>query len=371
MTTNPTHLYRSLLREASYLPLPQCRTFIKSHITTSFRRYIPKYHKGTTRTGNPNPFSRQVELLHRGRKFLAGLKRANEGYILQLEKVLRMTYGRIGPRRYTLLDTFTSKPAPTSSDELASSPANSPTNTTPTNTTTNTTPTTTPSTTTPAQSRREAHFQRAILKWDIPPRLKALLKSQTTQQSQFLRIGRRTPNVHLRFKPPSTNIWGKPLPMCRLKNLKHEWYNSNVELALPPLPPKEYNDLHDLVSGKTKITFADIPSSRRRPQARRSTEDQEQEEAASQSSIILEGPKPGIRMKDYMSGRPHTITPRLLRHLLSRCVLKETPLVKTAVPERSRTGLAFRWDDARSSNRLDLGKMNAAVTNQQMNLLFG
>jgi hypothetical protein len=361
MTTNPTHLYRSLLREASYLPLPQCRTFIKSHITTSFRRYIPKYHEGTTRTGNPIFFSRQIELLHRGRKFLAGLKRANEGYILQLEKILRMTYGRIGPRRYTLLDTFTSKPATTSSDKLASSPPDSPTNTT----------TTASSSTTPAQSRREAQFQRAILKWDIPPRLEALLKSQTTQQSQFMRVGRRTPNVHLRFKPPRTNIWGKPLPMCRYKNLKHEWYNSNVELALPPLPPKEYNDLHDLVSGKTKITFADIPSLRRRPQARRSTEDQEQEEAAGQSSIILEGPKPGIRMKDYMCGRPHTITPRLLRHLLSRCVLKETPLIKTAVPEKSRTGLAFRWDDAQSSNRLDLGKMNAAVTNQQMNLLFG
>jgi len=359
MTTNPTHLYRSLLREASYLPLPQCRTFIKSYITTSFRRYIPKYDKPTTRTGNPISFSRQIAQLHRGRKFLTSLKRANEGYIIHVEKILRMTYGRIGPRKFTLLDTFT-KPA-TSSDELAHPPDS------PTATTTNTTTTSTTTTSTPAAARREAKWQREIERWTIPPRLEALLKSQTIQQTHFDRIGRRTPPVRLRFHPPETNIWGKPLPRCRYKNLKHKWYNHNVRLALPPLAVKEYNDLYDLVSGKTEIR--NLPT--RRPPARRSQADQEQEEADKQSSLILQGPKPGIRMKEYRYGRPHNITPRLLRHLLSRSVLKQTPLVKTTDPEKSRASLTFRWDDAQSSNRLGMGKLNTAVNKQQMDLLFG
>lgn len=368
MTTNPTHLYRSLLREASYLPLPQCRTFIKSYITTSFRRYIPKYHKPTTRTGNPISFSRQIELLHRGRKFLTGLKRANEGYIIHLEKIFRMTYGRIGPRRYTLLDTFT-KPA-TSSDELASppdSPTTTATNTNPDSPTAATTAPPITTTTTPAAARREAHWQQLIEKWTIPPRLEALLKSQTIQQTHFDRIGRRKPNVRLRFHPPETNIWGKPLPRCRYKNLKHEWYKHNVQLALPPLAENEYNDLHDLVSGKTEMPG--LPS--RRPRARRSQADQEQEEADKQSSLILEGPKPGIRMKEYRHGRPHNITPRLLRHVLLRSVLKQTPLVKMTGAEKPRASLAFRWDDAQSSNRLDIGNLNAAVNKQQLDLLFG
>ncbi|KIW14114.1 hypothetical protein PV08_06895 [Exophiala spinifera] len=426
MTTNPVHLYRSLLREATYLPLPQCRTFVKDHITASFRRYLPKYANSDapkSRSGNPITFERQTKLLHRGRKFLSSLRRANEGYTAHVEKVLRMTYGRVGPRRYALLEPWLQVPAAslddTAQEDLRqpseSKSGSSPGTGTETETKTGTAhhrgesgasnskqekkgnlktqahaqaqaqaKATTPkaadkaaeelSIATPLSPRRQAYFSSQLAKYNISPNMRALLVSQATEQSKFDRANRPAGKIRPTFKPPqTTTIWGAPLPPSRVKNLKREWYHANLAAALPPLPQAEYNAVHDLVSGKAQ--FPPVP--RRRPRARRSEADRGREEADRQSVVILEGPRPGVRFKDYTHGRPHKMTPRLLRHLLSRAVLKQTPFVVKATtdPGRTRTvtvsDLAFHWDDALTRERYQTTKLTSSITRRQCDLLFG
>ncbi|KAJ9630371.1 hypothetical protein H2204_008436 [Knufia peltigerae] len=406
MTTNPIHLYRSLLREATYLPLPQCRTFIKSHITTSFRRYLPKYSQNNheepkSRSGNSLTFDRRTKLLHRGRKFLSSLRRANEGYTAHVEKVMRMTYGRIGPRRYALLEPWLSIPVSRDDAQVSDQPFGSksdpnngtgagigPEGKTPSRQQTNQgkkSDNKPESTTLPVLSpRREAYFSSQLAKYDISPNMRALLVSQAAEQSKFDRSNRPSNKVKPSFKPsPPTTIWGTPLPPSRVKNLKREWYRANVVgAALPPLPGEEYKTLHDLVSGKTP--FPAIPQRRlRRPRAQRSEELQNAEEADRQAEVILEGPKPGIRFKDYTDGRPHKMTPRLLRHLLSRSVLKQTPFVKLNTTPTATTSephgknrpqnnnlLAFHWDDALTRERYETSKLTSPITQRQSDLLF-
>ncbi|KAI1612817.1 hypothetical protein EDD36DRAFT_246108 [Exophiala viscosa] len=386
MTTNPSHLYRALLREATYLPLPQCRSTTKSYITTSFRRWTPKYTTPKTNTGNDIDFLKHVQLLSRGRKFLSTLKRANEGYTTPLEKVLRMTYGRIGPRRYTLLNKFTYPPPPpprpvsTAQDlfsELEAIPdlqdpkalpgAANHTPSPPGLTTTHDLSTALQELKDLKPIRKRDKEDPSPEKWTLQPRLEALLTSQINIQETFERTGRRVPKVKTKFKPPETNIWGTPLPKCREKNLKHEWYNNNLKAALPPLPEPEYQELHDMVTGVKKMPC----QPKRRTRARQSSDPKEQELLEKQSSLVLEGPKPGPRLKDFEHGRPHKITPRLLRRLLGRTVLKQSPLVKTTDPEKTKAGLVFTWDDGYTVPRVEEKKLITPTNNTQSSLLFG
>lgn len=357
MTTNPIHIYRALLRECTYLPLPQCRSSIKSYVTTSFRRWMPKYNVPRTNTGREIDFSKQVHLLRRGRKFLSTLQRANEGYTAPLEKVLRMTYGRIGPRRYTLLNKFTCPPAAADESKPSDSPLSSSSQ---------------ESETVPPSSSSQEPSSRKVdphdtTKYTPPPRLEALLTSQAGQQHTFERAGRRIPKVRLRFSPSATNIWGDPLPRCRYKNLKHGWYNSNLKAALPPLPEPEYKQLQDLVTGAIKMPDT-IP---RRPKASQSKDDKQQDSLVADSSLVLTGPQPGPRMKDFRNGRPHNITPRLLRHLLARSVLKQSPLAKATEVEKSKAGLVFDWDDGHTVARVQEQKLVTPTNDTQSRLLFG
>ncbi|KIX04095.1 uncharacterized protein Z518_07648 [Rhinocladiella mackenziei CBS 650.93] len=331
MTTNPLHLYRALLRECTYLALPRCRTFMKNYVLHSFRRYLPKYKPaGRTRTGREIGFGRELRLLHSGRKFLSMLRRANEGHTGPLERVLRMTYGRMGPRRYWLLESFVASES--SSPEFS-----------------------------PSDSRPVEKYSK---EWEPPSRLMALVKSQSVQQAQF---ENGVPKVKPRFNPPATNRWGKPLPKSRYKNLKHKWYNENLDAVLPPLPETEYNELRDMVTGKRDMP-ALIP---RRAKAQTSEEGKEQEELMKQSSLILDGPKPGLRGKDFRVDQPHKITPRLLRRHLARVVLKRTPLVKAALPDKNKQDLVFFWHDGTSYDILQKEKVTVPLTQRQLDLLFG
>ncbi|KAK4948608.1 hypothetical protein LTR10_012612 [Elasticomyces elasticus] len=335
---------------------------------------LPEYKTPKTNTGRDIDFPKQIHLLYRGRKFLSTLKRANEGYTTPLEKVLRMTYGRIGPRRYTLLNKFT-YPAPPrvvaqdlftelegipdlgdpevlseTKDTLSASPAAQ-------------------DLLTEVGDIKDLKDSKDLLleKWTLQPRLEALLTSQVNLQETFERTGRRVPKVKTKFKPPATNIWGKPLPKCREKNLKHEWYNSNLKAALPPLPEPEYKELHDLVTGVKKMP----PAPKRRAKARQSNGTHEQELLDKQSALVFQGPKPGARLKDFQQGRPHNITPRLLRHLLGRTVLKQSPLVKSTSPEKTKAGLVFTWDDGYTVPRVEEKKLITPTNDMQNSLLFG
>ena len=113
----------------------------------------------------------------------------------------------------------------------------------------------------------------------------------------------------------------------------------------------------------------------RRTPARVSIEDVVQEYLQEQSELILEGPKFGPRLKDWQMGRPHEITPRLLQRMLSRVVLSQTPLVKTAAPgtkTEADSGLIFYWDDGMSREKQARAEesIQEPVPKKQVELLF-
>lgn len=338
MTSNPVHMYRALLRECTYLPLPRCRAYMKSYVSESFRRWLPKYTVGRTNTGREIDFPKQVKLLHRGRKVHSTLRRANEGYIGPLEKVLRMTYGRTGPRRHQLLTRFIAAPPQINADEACDSDAASP---------------------------DDGPIVKYSKAWNPPPQMQALLASQAEQQHQFGRAGTNL-KVKVRFSPPEKTTWGNPLPERRYRNLKHEWYLQNLKAALPPLPEPEYKELYALVTGAS-----DFPAFiARRPKAHVHKDTGERQAAEKQSSLILAGPQPGPRAKDAVNGRPHKMTIRLLRRILARGVLKQTPLARAAQPDKTSRGVVFSWEDGQWQAKVK-DNMPTPSTKTQKDLLFG
>ncbi|KAJ9614224.1 hypothetical protein H2200_002360 [Cladophialophora chaetospira] len=366
-----------------------------------FRNLIPRRPVGTKLPEYPP--ERVARLLKLARKHASVLKHANEGYTTQLEKILRNTWGRSGPRKYDLLTKYLYPSAKEASGDppkllldrngnetdvresddggdLEESPETDEDVEEETEADTlYPSLSSTVSTTTFTTFYKEAKAPKPPVeekppKWklDLPPRLQALLASQENEQTHFARIG-SAPRVKLKFSPPARTIWNKPLPFSRYKNQRIKWYNHNMLAALPPLETEaDYWDLHDLVTGKKEMP----PLIPRRTPAKVSEEDLVQGTLEEESDLILEGPKPGPRLKDFQRGRPHEITPRFLQRMLSRAVLSQTPLVKTAAPgtqTEADSGLVFFWDDG-----IQLGQQEKAtemrekpVLGRQAELLFG
>jgi hypothetical protein len=468
---NPLHIYRACLRECSYLPLPECRSYLKQFTTSKFREAIDrlsKSHDGSvSKIQSPRQGERRTlvtdtisQALHRARKHAALLRHANEGYLHALEKVLRMTWGRTGMRKYELLakyiypdKTFTSFPPPIwmnsqgkischggdkpdSADDLvldefeappagtgASDPSLLPTVSLekneaedivsgilngkglqdalseesvaePSETTTSVANSEepTPSVTTFTELYKVATGQKRVFlerdppdwKRDLLPHLEALIESQSSEQHRWIRVGVRR-DVKTKFKPPPFTIWKKPLPLARYKNLRIKWYNYNLETALPPLETEEeYWALHDYVTGKRAI--ADPP--RRRSASAVSEDDLKQKQLEADAAYLVEGPTP---YQKQPPGNPHEITTQLLRSLLSRAVLAQTPLVKATKnpcePEtqpmgqnerrllqaQAASGLSFLWANGLSDIKLQ--KLEELISEplpaQQNDLLFG
>ena len=118
---SPTHLLRALLREASYLPDATARQYFARHIVNRFRAYQPQANATTSlradaidrrRNGafRRRPAAiiqrRTAPLLRKAHKALNYLRRANQGEMACLQKVLYFAYGRLGRRRYALLEAL-------------------------------------------------------------------------------------------------------------------------------------------------------------------------------------------------------------------------------------------------------------------------
>jgi hypothetical protein len=195
------HLFRAILRESTYLPDPQARIHIATHATARFREYSPG-HK-------PDDIliQRRRLQLDNARKSLSELRRANQGELKPLLKVLHLTYARIGKRRHEILRDFQYKP--------------------------------------PAD---------ADLKPDTLPKLSpqhiALLDSQKLASPPT------TVRPLLRswaLKIPETNSWERPLPKKRIANITRDWYAYVLDRTVVPLPVAEWERLRDLALGKIKF----------------------------------------------------------------------------------------------------------------------
>jgi len=195
------HLFRAILREATYLPDQQARIYVATHAAARFRDYSPGHKPDDVLK------QRRYPQLDNARKSLSELRRANQGELKPLLKLLHLTYARIGKRRHELLRDLQYKP--------------------------------------PAD---------ADLKSDTLPKLSpqhiALLDSQklacppTTVRSQL-----RSRALTI----PETNSWERPLPKKRIANITRDWYAKVLDRTVVPLPVVEWERLRDLALGKIKF----------------------------------------------------------------------------------------------------------------------
>ena len=115
------HLLRALLREASYLPDANARTFFRRHILDRFKAYQPgrnavptvttgagesggSKHGGSKKGDISLKEDRTRSLQRLAQKRLNYFRRANLGERACLERVMHLTYGRMGKRKYALLE---------------------------------------------------------------------------------------------------------------------------------------------------------------------------------------------------------------------------------------------------------------------------
>lgn len=297
--TNPLHLFRSLLRECTYLPDRRARLYMHNYVLWSYRTYLPKQKAWR----KPIEFKRQVTLLHRGRKWLSMLQRANEGYLKPLEKVLMLTYGRTGKRRRELMQQLMAPEGPQTHEEVA------------------------------AFSIPKPYMND----WKPPAKVDALMRSQAKQQA-FL--DKSSAKVKTKVKIPVENSWGKPMPQSRVRNMTHAWYVKQVDNLFPPLPDSEWEELRTLATGE--IVWHG-PKRRTRMKS-----DSALNPSAPTENILLEGPKKGPTFRDYVNGRPHDITPRLMRRLWAM-IFRHVPLLSW---NKDREKWIVQWGDAEKSPQL-------------------
>lgn len=300
MTTNPLHLYRALLRECSYLPHPDARTFIHDFVVSSYRRYVPEHGSKKSNLEHMSP-ERQIKLLHRGRSFLSTLCRANQGYTRPLEKVLKLTYGRSGTRKRTLID------------ELAISGE----------------------TTTAVNTKRTECLEKLSPKWQGSSVILDLINSEVLMQDVLDMV-----KGNLRSSPriPRETIWKKPLSENRVKNLWRKWFAKMLPQLQVPVPEQEWLRLRSLSNGDLEWPTL---IKRRAPSL------VSEEKQGGQEKIVLQGPSKDFTFEAYVDGRPHKITQRFMRRRMTR-VLKNTPMT---IAKQASEGFVFKWDDGGKKSR--------------------
>ncbi len=305
------HLLRALLREASYLPDANARTYFRRHVVNRFRAYQPSWnatanadaqavekyrHRSAKRRHISIINDRTRAMQRKAQKCLNYLRRANLAEAPCLEKILLFTYGRIGKRKYALLEDLlrpdpahaAAEPAPLQklyhSNERYLSFFDAPTKQSPT------------------------HFVIDIS--DRYSRLKTVLRSQS-QRGKIL--GRHIRRPHL--LTPIHNIWERPMPIKRARNAVRKWYAETMTRLLPPLPNQEWDALLAMVKGEKWISF----TKRRTPAV-----DIHPQPSQAEGQIIrrlqdaLALDKPSRAERAAGSNSPKTLTLRSMRRLYAK-----------------------------------------------------
>ncbi|PGG98104.1 hypothetical protein AJ79_08985 [Helicocarpus griseus UAMH5409] len=268
------HVYRGLLRESSYLPDPVARQYMSNYVRQSYRDYRPRVQ--TNSYTGPNG---QFYVERRARKLLSILSRANEGYLKPLERVLMLSYGRLGRRRHALARPLFVPNSP------------------------------------------EVPF-RMILPYKLPRNWEPIPALSALIDSQAIRMGSRRDEMVgtpiIRKKPePKGNIWNGYVSHRKVQIALRKWYDSIVKGILPPIPDQEWQTLYGLVTGTEPW---ELPKRRKRL-AENTTNN------ALDAEFLVFGPEKGHTFGSYVRGRPHTITRKIMTPLWNR-VLASTPRMR-------------------------------------------
>lgn len=314
MSKNPVHIYRALLRECTYLPDPNSQTFIKGWVSDSFRRYLPRDPiKKVCKPISITP-QRASTVLRRGRHLMHILRRANEGYTEPFEKVLRWTYARTGKRKRVMIAKLTGDEEPTNEFQESDHEA-------------------------PIKFSRD---------WKPSPTIMALLRSQHRHQEHMVWQG---PKVKPDNRIPAANLWGNPMPECRIRNNQKKWLAKHLNLLQPPLPDEEYKHIKVVARGEKKLS----------PIPRRPTADVHvlASPDSGHESVLTDPPR-----TIYIKGRPKEVTARFIRRRMARLLI-HVPFVRTALEPGSQP-IAVKWESG-SKNTLPVNEVNE----DQAKVLFG
>ena len=233
------HLYRHLLREASYLP-PAIRPPLESQIRARFR------------AGRPNSELTKVRR-KTGHRILRRLRAANSGDTSVMLDLIYKAFGRTGKRRRELVNQLVQRDAPADADaleDIINSTAGSQSD--------------------PAVSNKQEKTHRKdqevapianptirkknrfLLKWDLQ-KLNGFLKSQRTQYDKTVQRMSWPVNeigaLRDTNQAPDKNIWGKPVHPGRIETLRAAWWKKSVEKIMPPLDKESWELLSNLVAG--------------------------------------------------------------------------------------------------------------------------
>ncbi|KAI9715034.1 MAG: hypothetical protein M1828_001070 [Chrysothrix sp. TS-e1954] len=154
-------------------------------------------------------------------------------------------YGRIGKRRHELLGTLTKVAIDEDGQALGSSahsdrdPEMHPN------------PRSASGFITKSLSNLKVHPNTAEQLPTMSSALLAVLKSHVQHKPSNLYLKSVTLKV-IKLEVPPTNIWERPMPQKRVKNIVHEWYGKMLRRVLPPLPEREWRELEAKASGQLK-----------------------------------------------------------------------------------------------------------------------
>lgn len=273
---NPIHIYRSILREASYHPDPNARTWLKQHASSSFRTNRDKLTKEYPKWTSIEKARKETHLLSRARKFQSLLHHANHACPFHFRRTLNLVYGRRGPRRRELMHhLMTVAPKPELSSTIlpgqqplqkSTDSASLPTSilsTAPEASKPSPSATTTPSiasTSPPTPPQQPQRQQQPQLPG--PPHFHTLLYTQSAasayipSQSRALQVkGPKTPL-------PATTIWNRPTPPQRAERHLQKWYAKEADTAYPPLSKPEWAIIRQIALGTVVLQ---TPALRARP----------------------------------------------------------------------------------------------------------
>lgn len=312
-------LYRSLIRQCTYLPDPIARRYMFDYVRSSFRAHRPKRapkcapksaskpaRKPVPKAG-PDKLQLELERAHqhrRARRLLSLLRRAGEGYLRPLERVLLLSYGRSGRRRRMLVE-------PLLREEPQPQPQPQPDQTTPT-------PTPTPS----HGVRIRPDFSSESFK-----RPEIVLSILRTQHKAGGRRHDSRPRPIVRSPKPriaDSNAWGRAVPFCRKTNIRKRWYAKVLNSVYPFLPEQDLQKLSGLATGAEPWT---PPVRRKRVGESQSLSKEDGDgdgglsgpnNSALTAEFLVHGAPKGHTFERYVRGRPHKLTPRLMQKMWAK-----------------------------------------------------
>ncbi|KAG9203384.1 hypothetical protein G6514_003038 [Epicoccum nigrum] len=313
--TKSLHLLRALLREASYLPDVTARDYFRRYIVARFKAYQPKAnatasfdvkavdkfrHRSFKRRHEGIINERAGQQQRKAQKSLNLLRRATQGEGRIVQKLLWVAYGRLGRRKYALLEGLL-KPDPAW-----------------------------PAGPTPLQQLYHSDL-RCLQYFDAPTRSKDNTAWHLAISRQYPRLREvvRT-QVHKGIalrremkKPflatPIVNTWLQPMPLKRAVNNVRRWYAETMTRLLPPLPAAEWDRVDALSKGRQRIDFV----KRRTPVAASAppSHDVAMAEETSLEQLVqrsLAMDKPTKVEKARSIGKSHLLTARYMQRMYLR-----------------------------------------------------